>query len=173
MSFKRNQIISVGMLSLVLVLTFFVSGTPITNTTLVRKFPQSKIGSAGSLLVLETINPTPVRMNYSFVSNTTISLFVQTKSQYENSDTGNTAEDYLATFSDDEGSFGYEPEDYSKRHVISIYSEENFYVRDIILETEYQSTIQPTGSLTLNLIRLFTLGALGLQGYRMYLEKED
>lgn len=158
----------------VLVLSFYISNPSTTNTTVVRDFPQAKRGKADTLFTLEAVNPTPHRLNYSFTSNTTISLFVQTKSQFENSASGEAPDEYLATFSLDEGSITYTPEDQTKRHIISVYAEENFIVREIILEAEYDSVVEGKPSTMSYLLQLLVVVAIGVQGYTMYLgNKED
>ncbi len=164
------QIASLLTLVAVLVLSFYVSGPESVDTMVVRKFPQTKIVQEGNLFVLENVNPTPIRFNYSFVSNTTISLFVQTKSQFESSSSDSMPEEYLATFTGDEGPFEFETEDMSKRHVISVYVEERSLVRDLILETSYQSVTEWKPTTVSYLLQFLVVVALGVQGYSAYLQ---
>lgn len=173
MSFKRTDLVATGLLVLILVSTFFVGNESTINTTLVRNFPQSKVGLQESLFAIETVNPTPVRLNYSFTANTTVSLYVQTRSQFENSESDAEPSEYLAVFTGDSGSLGYETEDVSKRHVITVYSEERFLLTELILESEYTSIVEPGPSLALSLIQLLVLIAIGIQGFTLIQSREN
>lgn len=174
MSFKRIQTASIIALVAVLVLSFYVSSPDTLEKTVVRSFPQAKLVQEEKLFVLDSINPVPVRLNYTFESNTTISLFIQTKSQFENSGKSSEPEEYLATFTGEEGSISYEPEDRSKRLVVSGFGEERYLVREIILESEYQSVVKGTRTLPILLLQLLVFVALGVQGYSLtQLSKED
>ena len=173
MSLKEKQIASLVILVAVLVLSFYVSGPESLKTTVVRSFPQTKIVQEGNLFVLEMVNPTPIRFNYSYVSNTTISLFVQTRSQFESSNSDVAPEDYLATFTGDEGILVFETEDQSKRHVISVFAEERYLVREIILEASYQSVTEWKPTIVLYLLQLLTVVTLAVQGYTVYLQNQE
>ena len=172
MSLKRVQTASFAVLIIAFILSLYVSGPAIQNTTMVRTFPQSKLGEKDTLFKIEPINPTPNRLNFSYTSNATISLFVQTNSQYESSSKNAIPEDYLATFTGDEGYIAYEPTDKTKRHVISVFAEERFRVNDILLESEYGSVSESSPSTTFILLQLLIFAALLAQGYTIYLQSK-
>ena len=174
MNIQRIQTISLVVLVAVLVTSFYVSSPNTIETTVVRTFPQTKLIQEGKLWVLESVNPTPQKFNYTYESNSTISLYVQTKAQFEDSSSNSEPEEYLATFKGDKGSLVYEPEDITKRHVISVFGEERYLVKDILLESEYQRVVKGTRTIASLALQLLIFAALGVQAYSLtLLNKED
>ncbi len=167
MNNQRIQTASLAVLVVVLVTSFYVASPDTTQTTIVRSFPQTKLVQEDILWTLESVNPPPMRFNYTFESNSTISLYVQTKSQFEGSSKGSKPEEYLATFTGDDGSLVYELEDTSKRHVISVFGEERYLVKDILLESEYQSVVKGTRTMSISVLQLLIFVALGVQAYAL------
>lgn len=167
MNIQRIQTASLVVLVAVLVTSFYISSPDITQTTIVRTFPQTKLIQEDKLWLLEPVNPVPLRFNYTFESNSTISLYVQTKSQFDGSSSNSAPEEYLASFTGEKGSLVYEPEDISKRHVISVYGEERYLIGEILLESEYQSVVKGTRTMSSLVLQLLIFVALGIQAYAL------
>lgn len=172
MSIKKVQTASFALLLVTLILSLYVSGASTQDTTLVRNFPQTKLIEENHLFIIEPVNPTPNRLNFSYTANTTISLFVQTRSQYEGSSKDSVPEDYMATFTGEEGVLTYEPTDQSKRHVISVFAEEMYLVEDIVFEAEYISMSESDLPITFNILQLLIFVGLLTQGYSLSLQNK-
>ncbi len=172
MNFKRTQVIALGLLVLVALTTFLVKPPVTENTSVVRSFPQAKIGAADTLFILEAVNPTPVRLNFTYTSNSSITVYVQTRSQFNDLDKGAEPDEFLASFTGAEGYLAYEPSDQTIRHVVSVYSDENFIVYDIVLETRYVTLVE-SPSPWIPVLQLLTLAAIGVMLYNMYTESRD
>jgi len=172
MNFKRTPVIAVGLMVLVALTTFLVKPPVSENTSVVRNFPQTKIGTADTLFVLEAVTPTPVRLNFTYTSNSSITVYVQTRSQYNDMDKGAEPDQFLASFTGTEGYLAYEPSDQTIRHVVSVYSDENFIVYDIVLETRYVTLVE-NPSPWIPVLQLSTLATIGVMLYNMYTESRD
>ena len=171
MNIQRIQTLSFLVLVAVLITSFYVANPDTTQTTIVRTFPETKLVQENILWILERVNPPPIKLNYTYKSNTTISLYVQTRSQFEGSSENSKPEEYLAMFSGDKGSLVYEVKDQSKRHVISVYGDERYLVDEIILESEYHSVVKGTRTMTSLVLQLLIFVALGIQAYALTLKK--
>lgn len=167
MNSQRIQIASLLVLVVVLITSFYVSSPDTVETTIVRTFPQAKIIQEEKLWVLEPVNPTPNKFNFTYESNATISLYVQTRSQFESSSSNSQPEDYLATFTGEKGSLVYEPEDVTRRHVISVYGDERYLVKEIVLEAEYQTLVKGSRTTASLVLQLLIFVALGVQAYAL------
>ena len=86
MNFRRPQLIAIGLLVLVAVTSFQVHPPSTKDTTVVRSFPQAKRGSAETLFILEPVNPIPEKINFTYRSNSSITVYVQTRGQYDDMD---------------------------------------------------------------------------------------
>lgn len=169
MNFKRTQVIALGLMALVALTTFLVKPPVSENTSIVRNFPQTKIGAADTLFVLEAVNPTPVRLNFTYASNSSITVYVQTRSQYNDMDKGAEPDEFLASFIGAEGHLAYEPSDQTIRHVVTVYAEKNFIVYDIILETRYVTLVE-NPSPWIPVLQLLTFAVIGVMLYNAYVE---
>jgi hypothetical protein len=172
MNFKRTQVIALGLIVLVALTTFLVKPPVTENTSIVRVFPQAKIGTADTLFLLEAVNPTPVRLNFTYTSNSSITVYVQTRSQFNNLDKGAEPDEFLASYTGAEGHLVYEPSDQTIRHVVSVYAEGNFIVYDIVLETRYITLVE-NPSPWVPVMQLLTFAAIGVMLYNLYTESRD
>ena len=172
MNFKRTQVIALGLLVLVALTTFLIKPPVTENTSVVRNFPQTKRGAADTLFKLESVNPTPNKLNYTFTSNSSITVYVLTGSQFNNMDSAAKPDEFLASFSGEEGYLAYEPTDRTIKHVIAVYAEGNFIVYNIVLESQYITLIE-NSSPWIPVMQLLTFAALGVTLYNAYVESRD
>jgi hypothetical protein len=172
MNLKRTQVLALGLMALVALTTFLVKPPVFENISIVRVFPQTKIGTADTLFVLEAVTPTPHVLNYTYTSNSSITVYVQTRSQFNSMDTDVEPDEFLASFSGEKGYLAYEPTDQTIKHVISVYSEGNFIVYDVVLETQYVTLIE-NSSPWIPVLQLLTFAALGVTLYNAYVESRD
>ena len=175
MKIEQRKIVTIVLLIVALVSSYFVGSATSVDTTIIRTFYEPQIyDSRDDLYHIETVSSTPEFVNYTFSSNNTLTVYIQTKSQYNNvDDLDDRPEEYLASYTGSEGSVSCQIEDSTKVHIITVYSEERFTITKSTLEASYTTEVKAP-SYWVTITQIAVLFALGTVAYDILVEnKED
>jgi hypothetical protein len=115
----------------------------------------------------------PEFVNYTFSSNMTLTLYIQTSAQYNKvDDKDNRPEDYIASYTGTEGSVSSQIEEPTKAHIITAYSEEKFTISKSVLEAHYVTKIKAPSYLV-TLTQIAILFALGSVSYGIIIDNKE
>jgi len=174
MEIKTRDIVTVVLLVAALISSYFVGSATSVNTTSIRTFYESqRYDSRDNLYQVASVPSTPEYVNYTFSSNATLTVYIQTKAQYNNvDDLDDRPEEYLASYTGSEGFVSCQIEEPTKKHMITAYSEEKFTIIDSILEAQYSTEVKAP-SYTVTITQIAVLFALGSVVYGILVEKRE
>ncbi|MCB2172179.1 hypothetical protein KQH65_05535 [archaeon] len=174
MEIKTRDIVTVVLLVAALISSYFVGSATSVDTTIIRTFyePQ-RYDSRDNLYQVASVPSTPEYVNYTFSSNVTLTVYIQTKAQYNNvDDLDDRPEEYLASYTGSEGFVSSQIEEPTKKHIVTAYSEEKFTMSESILEAGYSTEVKAP-SYMVTLTQITVLFALGSVVYRILAEKRE